>query len=240
MKCFVKSKTSDVRLFSALAAMGFAWTESGAVEGGDRTWIFSQVSDCGNWKIGTMLYAWRDKNFHLKNGDHSFHFIKAAMASDMAFRKHFKHGTGFRQEVRGKALVAVQSEETPEEEFNPRATVEVEEAAAYSAAGFRVKRCGWKGRAGVLGIGERSETMPWTYQQVRAWWIDKDFVSKNPQHPFAYIVAALATHQAAVRSIQRDRPLVKWKPKDAVGFAYIHPNCSAETEAKVAGWLSGN
>lgn len=240
MKTLVHSDTKDVRLFASLAAMGFAWEESGAVQGGERTWIFSELSDCGKWKIGDMLKAWRDRSFHEQNGSHPFHHIKAAMASNLVFRSMFRDGGGFHQVRRGDALLAMESDTLPSETFNPRSTPDLEFAAALCAVGFEIRRCGNRGRLTLLGASERSTTLPWTWEQVHGWWRDENFTAANGQHVFAYVKAAVVTYAAALASIHHDRPLVKWSPPGSVGFAYIHPDCSSETEEKVAGWLSGS
>jgi hypothetical protein len=239
MKAFVHTETKDVRLFSALAAMGFAWTESGAVEGGDRAWLFSQSSDCGKWNLGAMLKAWNNPSFHDKNPSHPFHHVKVALASDMALRRMFREGGGFRQVQRGEALATIGADQTPEESFNIHATPDVAFSAALSSAGFTLTRCGNRGRLGLIGASEASTTKPWTHQQVQEWWNDKGFCRDNPQHTFAYIKAALVTYVSAVGAIRRDKPLVRWSPPGSTGFAYIHPDCSQQTEGLVAGWLRG-
>lgn len=242
MSCYIHSDTRDSRLFSAIAAMGIAWKESGAIERGERTWTFEETSDCGLWKIGKLLAWWRDANFHEANPNHCFHVVKSVMATDKGLRQAFKKGLGFRQVRRGGSLVVLAgSDETPRSDEKVRCTTESGFAAVASAVGFELAEGAKQGGFRVITIGERSVTRPYlSYEQILAWWNDSGFEAKNPQHEFAYAKATAITYEAAMRAICSDRPLVKWSPEGAIGSAYIHPDCNSATEEKVGNWLKGN
>ena len=237
----VHSRTGDVRLFSALASMGMAWTEAGAFEQGDRAWKFSDLSDCGKWQLKDLLRAWHDKSFHLTNPDHPFNYVKVAMASDLACRKSCKFGGSVTQEHRGKCRILIHVPEEIENRPKKNALVDTREAAAYSACGFDVWDSGSIGSMKAFSVGGSAfiaGRQP-TFEEVKGWWMDKQFVKNNPQHPFAYVKAVLGTYKSAVHAVKTDTPLVLWSPPGSTGVARINPKCSAETEAKVAGWLRG-
>lgn len=239
MTHLVQSSTKDVRLFSAVVAMGIPYKEEvGAVHGKDRVWLFGDVSDCGKWKLKDLLAWWGERDFHLKNPQHPFSVVKACMASGVGLKRYLANGGGIRQRKTGHSYIIEQSDEANEIPPTSRATDETHYAAILSAVGFSVKACQSAGRRRIFAIGERSDTFGYEYGQARAWWLDKSFEEKNGQHPFAYAKAVALTYTNAVAAVLSDRPLVMWRPKGSYGVSFIHPDCSKETEEKVAGWLN--
>lgn len=242
MDSYINSRTKDVRLFASIAAMGIPWQpgDCAAVDGGQRVWIFGERSDCGNWELSALLRWWHDSSLHTKEPGNAFHVVKATMASDKGLRDAFRSHTSFWQQRRGKANIIIAGEPSePPAEAGPHATDDSLFAAAASACGFVVTDAKAKGTRRVVGLSDKSQTFPYTLREITAWWHDKDFERQNGQHPFAYAKAAAKTYDAAIRAIKTDRPLVRWQPKGSVGMAFIHPDCSKQTEEKVAGWLKG-
>lgn len=238
MKAFVESKTSDVRLFASVTAMGIPWDEeSGSVHGGDRVWLLGEVSDCGKWKLKELLAWWHDAKFHIKNPKHPFHVVKSVMASDMSIRKALKSGQGITQEARGDSFIVSPSPE--DKKGKGHATMDVSFAAAASGVGFKVQGGESVGRRRALVLSDASSTYGYTWAQIDAWWKDKTFEQNNGQHPFAYAKAAAINYTSSIKAIHSERPLVRWQPKGSIGICFIHPDCSSETEARFARALSG-
>ena len=243
MKCTIHgSSTHDARLFSAIAAMGLPWTEgdSAEVEGGDRVWLFGEVSDCGLWKIGELLAWWRDREFHVKNPAHPFHVVKSVMASDRGMREAFRNHTGYRQVKRGDSFITLSCDESfSGKPSKGNASTDTAFLASASAVGFNVTEGASQGNTRVSIISDRSETYPYSFKEIETWWRDETFEGRNPQHPYAYAKAVAITYLAAIDAIKKDRPLVKWKPDGCVGKAFIHPDCDSETEEKISNMLKG-
>lgn len=82
MSSFIHGKnTADIRLVAALTAMGVPCDENHAsVAAGDtRLWRISDVSNCGKYKTSDLIVFWRDSQFHVRNPQHPFAFVKAAL-----------------------------------------------------------------------------------------------------------------------------------------------------------------
>jgi hypothetical protein len=75
------TNTSDIRLVSALTAMGVPCDENHAtVAAGDvRLWRIGEVSNCGKYKTAELIIFWRDSQFHVRNPNHPFAYVKAAL-----------------------------------------------------------------------------------------------------------------------------------------------------------------
>jgi len=240
MPQLIQSSTKDVRLFAAVASMGIPWdNQSGAVTHGERVWLFGDVSDCGKWTIKNLLAWWRQADFHTFNPDHPFTVVKACMASGAGLKKYITRGGGFRQRKTGDSFVIEHIEDGNTMPPTLRSTDDTSFASALSAVGFDVWPVEAPGSRRLFGISERSTTRGYEYSHARAWWLDKTFEQHNGQHPFAYAKAVAITYAAAVDAIIHDRPLVKWSPKGSIGTAYIHPDCSSETEEIIASKLAG-
>lgn len=240
MPQMIQAKTKDVRLFSAIVAMGIPWEmEAGSVAGGERAWLFGDVSDCGKWKLPELLSWWRDSTFHTKNPRHPFNVVKSCMGSDKGLRAAVKDHCGFRQRKVGDSFTIDAIGMEGDRDFSPRSTPDIAFAAALSSVGFEVTEGPSIGQQRIFAISERSVSMGYTHAEAMHWWNDAKFTENNNQHPFAYAKAVAITYRAAVDAIKRERPLVKWSPPGSIGFAYIHPDCSTKTEEKVGGWLKG-
>lgn len=83
----------------------------------------------------------------------------------------------------------------------------------------------------VWSISEVSNCGKWRSKELIQWWRDQSFHVTNPQHPFAYVKCALWNHKQIVAGIKMDKPLVLVEKGDS--FAYLHPDCSSETERKI-------
>jgi hypothetical protein len=240
MAQMIQASTKDVRLFSAIAAMGIPWTEeSGSVAGGERVWLFGDVSDCGNWKLSDLLAWWRDKTFHRMHPANPFNVVKCTMGSDKGLRECTKRNGSIFQRKAGKSYVTESSPDMPIYGQSVRAIDSIPFAAALSGVGFKVSPAKPVGDWMIFKIGEKSDTMDITFTQAQQWWNDKTFEERNGQHPFAYAKAVAITYSSAVEAMKKDRELVKWRPKGGVGTAFIHPDCSSKTEEQVSGWFKG-
>lgn len=219
--------------------MGIPWElKAGAVQGGERVWIFGHVSDCGLWKLGDLLKWWRDSTLATQMPDNVFNVPKAVMANLIALKRLFKEGGSIRCVTKGKVKILINTQEQlVSADVRGRVTDNMDLVAVYAACGFHITQLPSMGNRLMFGISSISETRGYKYTDCKAWWIDRRFIGKNPQHPFSYAKACVTTYRSAVDAVLNDRPLVRWSPKGSNGFAYIHPDCSTETEEKVHGWL---
>jgi hypothetical protein len=109
-------------------------------------------------------------------------------------------------------------------------------AAALSALGIPLAQ---KPFVRVVGAGIRGERVVWffepqsadgTYQTkslIEAW-NDDSWHLANPEHPFAYIKAALMNREALVTKIKQDVPLACISRREK--FAFLPLNASPRTE----------
>ena len=74
-------------LAAALAAVGIPFHDNrafsqvhgdGISSGGRTTWYFQEQSDCGKFKTAELIKAWEDKEWHARNPEHPFAYIKVA------------------------------------------------------------------------------------------------------------------------------------------------------------------
>ncbi len=240
MQQMIHADTKDVRLFAAVASMGFQYKETMAQEGGERLWTFTALeSDCGRWKLKDLLKWWRDKDFHLADPGHPFHVVKCAMASNRGIYAAIKNHVGIWQRQVGMSRIiehggGIEAKNIPGHHVTRSSAF----AAAASAVGFEVAQQPFSGNIMMFRIGD-SFGFPYTREDICRWWGEDGFVKANPQHPFAYAKAAMTTYENSIAAMRDAKSLVKWKPKGSTGTAWINPNCSVDTEGQVAGWLKG-
>lgn len=232
------SNTSDTRLVAALAAMGIACEDQssgGAVQsrsGITRTWVLSAVSNCGKWKLSDLLKWWRDKYFHVSNPTHPFNRVKCALASDKAFGDALKGQLGMTSARRGDSLIAVCWEGiTPRPPMaGSHVTDDFRKAAAFMAMNVEAHEVTPNGNKRLIQISPVGETGA-MYDALNLAWIDNGFHIANPQHPFAYVKTALWNYTHLVSAIKKNKPLVEISRGES--FAYLHPDCSSETEKQI-------
>lgn len=80
-------------------------------------------------------------------------------------------------------------------------------------------------------MGEVSNCGKYKTADLIVFWRDTNFHINNPNHPFAYVKAALWNHKVIIDAVKKDRPLVAIRKGDSI--AYLHPDCSSETERKI-------
>jgi len=83
----------------------------------------------------------------------------------------------------------------------------------------------------IWRVSDQSNCGKWKTSDLIRWWRDNTFHVTNPQHPFAYVKCALWNHKQLVTAIKGDRPLVLVEKGES--FAYLHPDCSSETERQI-------
>lgn len=224
-----------MRLFAAVAAMGIPWKKTMGQDGGERVWTFAENSDCLRWNIKDLTKWWRNRDFYKADPAHPFHVVKCAMASHKGLKDAIKNQSSIMQRQVGMSRIVEASDGVPVCAIGHK-TVSVPFAAAASAVGFEVFKSGERDGRMEFAIG-LSSGHPYTVQEIVSWWRDEGFERHNNQHPFAYAKAVMITYENAINEIRQTRGLVKWQPKGAVGTTWIHPNCSAETEAKASQWM---
>ena len=241
MSAFVHgNNTSDIRLVAALGAMGINCDQtqgggSGALQtrsGVIRVWNLGEVSNCGKWKLSLLSSWWRERDFHVTNPAHPFTAVKAAMASSKAIADAFTRHLGIFTVRRGNSLIAQTSEQPSITVKNPVFTVtdNMEKIAAFMALGFEVTEIAPNGTNRLFQIPAMSITGEPSGKFEIAW-NDVRYHETNPQQVFAYVKAALWNHRYLVNAIKSDKPLIDISRGES--FAYLHPDCSAETERKI-------
>jgi len=70
-----------------------------------------------------------------------------------------------------------------------------------------------------------------TKDLVNAWRGGDRWIKENPEHPFAYIMSAMKCRKRLLDGIKQDLPLERVSSGES--HAFMHPNCSAEDEAKL-------
>lgn len=232
------NETSDIRLVAALGGMGIRCDEKGAGgalqtrNGVVRTWNLSQLSNCGLWKLGDLIKWWRDKEFHVTNPAHPFNRVKCAMASCKAYSEALSKHKGIGFAARGESKIAVVMEHATGGNmvhgYHP--TDDFTKCAALMAMGFNATEVRMDGSHRSMQIQAFNEKgHPFAPLEIA--WNDNRFHEVNPQHPFAYVKAALWNYQFLVNAIKRDKPLVDISRGES--FAYLHPDCSARTEEQI-------
>ena len=71
---------------------------------------------------------------------------------------------------------------------------------------------------------------------MKAWWKGEEWIQENNTHPFAYLMRAMMCRKTLLDGIKQDLPLERISCEDS--HAFIKPNCSPETEAKLLKGLS--
>lgn len=79
--------TTNTMLAAALAAMGIPFDKKpstivrgdGIAGSGRITWYFAPKSECGKYATKQLIAAWDDKQWHIRNPEHPFAYIKCAM-----------------------------------------------------------------------------------------------------------------------------------------------------------------
>jgi hypothetical protein len=109
-------------------------------------------------------------------------------------------------------------------------------AAALSAVGIPLAE---KPLVRVVGDGIRGERVIWFFEpqsqcgkyataELIAAWSDNAWHIANPEHPFAYIKAALVNRESLVTKIKQDVPLACISRRGK--FAFLPLNASPQTE----------
>ena len=195
MATMIQAKTKDVRLFASIVAMGIPWKEETcSVAGGERAWLFGDVSDCGKWKIRDLLVWWRDAKFHLTNPKHPFNVIKSVMASDKGIKAAINSHKGITQRSTGASKVIEPIDCVSSYERPFRAIDDTSFISALSGYGFEFKECRSVGNIRLFSASELTQFDGSSYESALAWWRDASFEKNNPQHPFAYAKSAAVTY----------------------------------------------
>lgn len=240
MSAFIHgSNTSDIRLVAGIGAMGILCDEknaSGAISSNsrtDRVWMLAKDSDCGRWKLSDLIAWWKDRNFHLLNSDHPFNWVKCAMGSGKTLAMAFKSGDAVTQERRGNCLVFIVDPSQPQRPIAARGqflTGDKRLLSALSSAAFRCIEydCGTDRRMfGPAATSEFGKPL-WEFM---GYWNDVNFERSNPHANFAYTKSSVLNYEIILSGVKRDKPLQTIRQGDS--FAYLHPDCSVETEAEI-------
>lgn len=75
----------------------------------------------------------------------------------------------------------------------------------------------------------------YTTRDLVGFWADKSFESRNPEHPFAYICAALRNHRSLLDAIKGIRPLAQIQKGPSI--ALIHVDAPNRTQDIILGGL---
>ena len=232
------TNTSDIRLVSALGAMGIECAKgaelSSAIRNPDgsivRTWNLSDVSNCGKYQLKELLAWWRDKSFHINNPDHVFTKVKAAMNSGKNYAAALRQGQSIGSVAYGNSLVSNPSSLEIHQRIS---TLEVTDdfylCSALLAMGVDVSPIQSNGMLKMMQIGRNGN--PFKIQEFRIAWADANYHLVHSQNAFAYVKCAIENYKKLVNYVKGNKPHLVIKRGESV--AYLHPDCSSETEGKV-------
>lgn len=91
-------ETSNTKLAAALTAVGIPLRKNNPVKiitgdsGEKRCFFFAPVSPCGMYKTHELIRAWNDPEWHLKNPEHPFAYVKVAFDNFERLRDYIKQG----------------------------------------------------------------------------------------------------------------------------------------------------
>jgi hypothetical protein len=94
--------TTNTLLAAALSAVGipFHRTRASAIVTGDGirgnhriTWYFEARSLCGKYSTKELIAAWDDRDWHQRNPEHPFAYIKCASQNHQRLIDHLKQDT---------------------------------------------------------------------------------------------------------------------------------------------------
>lgn len=72
-----------------------------------------------------------------------------------------------------------------------------------------------------------------TKELLSAWYEGEEWIKRNGEHPFAYVMSCLMRRKSLIDGIKKDRPMERVSNGDSISL--LKPDCSKEVENKVLG-----
>jgi hypothetical protein len=100
-------ETSNTKLAAALCAVGIPLRKETPVRlmAGDRgdshCFFFQEQSPCGEYKTAELIKAWNDREWHLRNPEHPFAYLKVAFENHERLTDYVKKGSRIATVTRG-------------------------------------------------------------------------------------------------------------------------------------------
>lgn len=124
MASFVNLKpleTTNTDLAAALSAVGIPLKKQCPVRilTGDRDqhcFFFEAQSPCGNYVTAELMLAWNDREWHLRNPEHPFAYLKVAFENRARLRDYVKGGEKIAVVTRGSKFGFISLNATPKVE----------------------------------------------------------------------------------------------------------------------------
>ncbi len=91
-------ETANTKLAAALCAVGIPLRKETPVRlmaggrGDSHCFFFEPIRPCGNYNTVALIKAWDDKDWHLKNPEHPFAFLKVAFDNAERLTDYIKRG----------------------------------------------------------------------------------------------------------------------------------------------------
>ena len=107
-----KLETTNTQLAAALSAVGIPLRKETPVRliTGDRdqhAFFFEEISPCGLYKTEELIRAWNDKDWHERNPEHPFAYLKVAFQNHARLTDYVKSGVRIAAITRGHKIAFV-------------------------------------------------------------------------------------------------------------------------------------
>lgn len=93
-------ETTNTDLAAALCAVGIPLRKdvpvrlmAGTGKGDSHCFFFQEKSPCGQYVTADLIKAWSDKEWHLRNPEHAFAYLKVAFENRARLMDYVKSGT---------------------------------------------------------------------------------------------------------------------------------------------------
>jgi hypothetical protein len=100
-------ETSNTKLAAALCAVGIPLRKETPVrlmsgpKGDSHCFFFQERSACGEYQTDELIKAWDSKEWHMRNPEHPFAYLKVAFENHERLRDYVKKGTRIATVTRG-------------------------------------------------------------------------------------------------------------------------------------------
>lgn len=100
-------ETSNTKLAAALCAVGIPLRKETPVRlmagprGDTHCFFFEEKSPCGDYLTAELIKAWDSKEWHLRNPEHPFAYLKVAFENQERLTDYIKKGTRIATVTRG-------------------------------------------------------------------------------------------------------------------------------------------
>lgn len=118
-------ETTNTKLAAALCAVGIPLRKDTPVRlmtglrGDSHCFFFEAQSACGDYKTDELIKAWDNKEWHLRNPEHPFAYLKVAFDNAERLTDYIKKGTRIATVTRGSkfGFLSLAASDTAQKRF---------------------------------------------------------------------------------------------------------------------------